>query len=206
MAKSKSSAQWLRRHVTDAYVHRAKEQGYRSRAAFKLIEIDSRERLLRPGARVVDLGAAPGGWSQVAARRTAPGGRVVAIDLLPIAPISGVTIIQGDFLDEPARRSIVEALGGEADLVLSDLSPNLSGIAAADQARMAELVEQAALFAVSVLGGKGAFVCKIFHGGAFDGVLAELKRSFRSVAVRKPAASRGESRETYLFAREPKTP
>ncbi len=204
MAKSKSSAQWLRRHVTDWYVHKAKEQGYRSRAAFKLIEIDEREHLLRPGVRVVDLGAAPGGWSQVAARRSAPGGRVVAIDLLKIEPISGVMVIQGDFLSEPSRREVVAALGGKADLVLSDLSSNLTGISGVDQARMTELVEQAANFALETLTTRGVFLCKVFHGEGFDPAVAGLKHGFRSVAVRKPASSRGESRETYLLAREPK--
>jgi 23S rRNA (uridine2552-2'-O)-methyltransferase len=204
MAKSKSSSQWLRRHVTDGYVHKAKEQGYRSRAAFKLLDIDARDRLLRPGSRIVDLGGAPGGWSQVAARSSGPGGRVVAIDLLRIEPISGVVIIQGDFLSAAAREQVAAALGGKADLVLSDLSPNLSGIAAADQARMTELVEQAAIFASATLAPKGAFVCKMFHGAAFDAIVADLKRRFFSVAVRKPAASRGESKETYVVAREPR--
>ena len=195
---AKSSKQWLRRHVTDPYVQRAKAQGYRSRAAYKLLEIDSREHLLRPGATVVDLGAAPGSWSQVAAARVKPGGRVIAVDLLDIAPMSGVTVLKGDFRD--AR--LLEALGGhEADVVLSDLSPNLSGIANVDQARAAELSFAAIDFCAKALRRDGVFVLKAFHGEAFAEVMQRLKHEFVSVSVRKPGASRGESKETYLVCR-----
>jgi 23S rRNA (uridine2552-2'-O)-methyltransferase len=196
MAKSASSKRWLRRHVTDRRVHDAAAQGYRSRAAFKLLEIDRKDRLLRPGMRVLDIGAAPGGWSQVAAERVRPGGRVESL--------SGVTAIRGDVRDASLRAAVVEALGGAADLVLCDLSPNLSGIASADQARAAELVEFGAAFAVEVLQPDGAFLCKIFHGEAFSALLQMLKRAFVSVQVRKPSASRSESRETYVLARGPR--
>ncbi len=184
--------------MTDPYVRKAKEKGYRSRAAFKLMEIDERERVLRPGATVVDLGAAPGGWSQLAAERVRPGGRVVAIDLLPIAPISGVTVLKGDFRD-PA---VLNALGGaRADVVLSDLAPNLSGIGNIDQARSLSLAEGAIDFCGRALKPEGVFVVKAFHGEAFDDLMKRLKEAFRKVKVVKPGASRGESSETYLVAR-----
>ena len=183
-------------------MRRARSQGYRSRAAFKLIEINSRHRLLIPGARVADLGAAPGGWSQVAAAKVGPSGKVVAVDLLEIAPISGVTVLRGDFRDPVIRGQLAAALGGRKfDLVLSDLSPNLSGIASADQARAAELVCAAIEFCRARLEPAGVFLVKVFQGGEFAGVLREMKRRFRDVKVAKPAASRGESRETYLLAR-----
>jgi len=188
-----SSKQWLRRHVTDVYVRKAREQGYRSRAAFKLLEIDAKERLFRPGQTVVDLGAAPGGWSQVAAGRVKPGGRVIAIDLLEIAPISGVTAHKGDF-----RRISFEA---RADVVLSDLSPNLSGIPDVDQARWLELAEGAAELCRKVLKPDGVFVVKAFQGKSFEALVKRLKETFAKVKVVKPAASRGESAETYVVAR-----
>lgn len=200
----KSSKQWLRRHVTDGYVRQARAQGYRSRAAFKLLEIDAREKLLRPGAHVLDLGAAPGGWSQVAAAKVGPAGRVVAIDLLEFAPISGVKSLRGDVREAEVREALRAALGGPADLVLSDLSPNISGVANVDQARAAELAELAAALAAELLKPSGALLVKVFQGEAFEGIVANLKGTFRSVSVRKPGASRGESRETYLVARGPK--
>jgi len=201
---AKSSKQWLRRHVTDGYVRQARAQGYRSRAAFKLLEIDAREKLLRPGAYVLDLGAAPGGWSQVAAAKVGPAGRVVAIDLLELAPISGVKMLRGDVRDAGVREELRVMLGGPVDLVLSDLSPNISGIPSVDQARAAELVELAASLAVELLKPSGVLLVKVFQGEAFEGIVANLKGAFRSVSVRKPGASRGESRETYLVARGPK--
>jgi len=191
---AKSNKQWLRRHVTDPYVRKAREQGYRSRSAFKLLEIDDKEKLLRPGAIVVDLGAAPGGWSQVAAARVKPGGRVIAIDLLKIAPITGVEMVQGDF-----RAAKLE--GVRADIVLSDLASNLSGVANVDQARAAALAFAAIDFCRKMLKPDGVFVVKTFHGEAFGEVLARLKREFGKVMVRKPSASRGESSETYVVAR-----
>jgi 23S rRNA (uridine2552-2'-O)-methyltransferase len=193
----KSSKQWLRRHVTDPYVRKARAQGYRSRAAFKLAEIDAKERILKPGQTVVDLGAAPGGWSQVAAEKVAPNGRVIAIDLLPIAPISGVTLLEGDFRG-PA---LLEALkGGKADVVLSDVSPNLSGIGNVDQARALELTAAAIDFCSRVLKPEGVFLVKAFHGEAFEDLMDRLKSGFRKVKVVKPLASRGESAETYVLA------
>jgi 23S rRNA (uridine2552-2'-O)-methyltransferase len=191
----------MQRHVADPYVRRAREEGYRSRAAYKLIEIDRRERLLRPGAVVIDLGAAPGGWSRVAAQKVGARGRVVAVDVLEMAPLAGVRFVRGSFLDEAVRAAVREAAGGKADLVLSDMMPNVSGIAAADQARAAELVLAAIGFCREALKPEGAFLVKVFQGSEFAGILAALRRAFAAVRTRKPAASRGESRETYLLAR-----
>ena len=202
MARSKSSAQWLRRHVADPYVKRAQAQGYRSRSAFKLIEIDRRDRILRPGAKVVDLGAAPGGWSQVAAQRVQPGGAVIAIDRLEIVPIDGVAALKGDFLAAESREALARALAGKkADVVLCDLSPDLTGIASTDQARAAELVSNALEFCRAHLDRRGVFLVKVFQGEAFQEVLAEVKATFREVHTRKPGASRAESREIYLVGR-----
>jgi len=192
-----SSKAWLRRHVTDAYVRRARDEGYRSRAAYKLLEIDRKDRLLRPGMRVLDLGAAPGGWSQVASAKVKPGGKVVAVDLLDIKPIHGVTTFRGDFREA----DLDAALGGKADVVLSDMMPNVTGVPLVDQARAAELILAAIELCAKVLKPDGVFVAKIFHGAAFDEVRAALKASFETVTVRKPAASRGESRENYFLAR-----
>ena len=196
---AKSSKAWLRRHVTDSYVRRAKEAGYRSRAAYKLLEIDQKDRLLRPGMRVLDLGAAPGGWSQVISEKVKPGGTVVAVDLLDIAPIPGVLTLKGDFRD----LDLQAALGGRADLVLSDMMPNVTGVPLVDQARAAELAGAAIELCRRMLVAEGALVLKVFHGSAFDEVLAMLKSTFQTTAVRKPAASRGESRENYFLARRP---
>jgi 23S rRNA (uridine2552-2'-O)-methyltransferase len=194
----KSSKEWLRRHVTDPYVRKAKEQGYRSRAAFKLLEIDAKEKLLRPGQTVVDLGAAPGGWSQVAAAKVRPGGRVIAIDLLPIAPISGVTVFKADFREQ----ILIDSLhGAKADVVLSDVSPNLSGIGNVDQARGLELSAAAIDFCGKALKQDGVFIVKAFHGEAFDELMERLKRTFSKVKTVKPSASRGESAEIYVMAR-----
>jgi len=198
---AKSNKAWLRRHVTDPYVRKAREQGYRSRAAYKLTEFDQREKLFRPGVVVVDLGAAPGSWSQVAAEKVKPGGKVIAVDLLDIAPISGVTVLKGDFRDV----KLLEALEGRrADVVLSDVLPNLSGIPNVDQARAAELSFAAMDFCQKALKADGVFVVKAFLGGEFNEVLQRLKRDFGKVSVRKPEASRGESRETYVVARNPR--
>jgi 23S rRNA (uridine2552-2'-O)-methyltransferase len=195
---AKSSKEWLRRHVSDPFVQKAKAQGYRSRAAYKLIELDQREKLFRPGVIVVDLGAAPGSWSQVAVQKTSPGGKVIAVDLLDIAPISGVTVLKGDFREA----KLLEALEGRrADVVLSDALPNLSGIPNVDQARAAELSLAAIDFCQKALQPRGVFVLKAFHGEAFDEVLQRLKQLFGKVDVRKPDASRGQSRETYVIAR-----
>ena len=192
-----SSKAWLRRHVTDAYVRRARSEGFRSRAAFKLLEIDRKDRLLAPGMAVLDLGAAPGGWSQVAAGKVRPHGKVVGVDLLEVSPIPGVTILRGDF-----RGVDVEAaLGGKADVVLSDMMPNVTGVALVDQARAAELILAALELARRILKPEGAFLAKIFQGTAFEEVRGALQTAFQTVSVRKPGASRGESRETYLLAR-----
>ncbi|HEX5091645.1 MAG TPA: RlmE family RNA methyltransferase [Burkholderiales bacterium] len=192
-----SSKAWLRRHVTDSYVRKAREAGYRSRAAYKLLEIDRLERVLRPGMRLLDLGAAPGGWSQVAAQKVRPGGTVVAVDVLAMAPIPGVKILRGDF----RQADLEAALEGDADAVLSDMMPNVTGVPMVDQARTAELIVDAVALCRKVLKPEGIFLTKIFQGAAFDEVLAELRATFQTVAVRKPAASRSESRETYLLAR-----
>lgn len=195
----------MREHVSDPYVHRAKALGYRSRAAFKLLELDARERLLAPGQVVVDLGAAPGSWSQVAAARVGPAGRVVAVDLLEIAPLGRVEIVRGDFTAPQTRAAIAQATGpGGADLVLSDLAPNISGVAATDQARAVHLAELAVEFALAHLKPQGVLVVKVFQGAGFPELLAEMRKSFATVASRKPGASRGRSSELYLVARRPK--
>lgn len=194
---AKSNKAWLRRHVTDSYVRRAREAGYRSRAAYKLLEFIARDKLLKPGMRVLDLGAAPGGWSQVAAEHVRPNGKVVAVDLLEVKPIHGVTVFRGDF-----RAADLEgALGGKADVVLSDMMPNITGVPLVDQARAAEISMAAIELCQRVLKPEGAFLVKVFHGSGFDEVLQRLREVFQTVEVRKPAASRGESRENYLLAR-----
>ena len=190
---AKSSKEWLRRHVSDPYVRKARQQGYRSRAAYKLLELDQKHSLFRPGMTVLDLGAAPGGWSQVAAQKVMPGGRVVAIDVLEMAPISGVTIIKGDF-----RQVAIE---NRADVVLSDVSPNLSGIPNVDQARLLELGLSAIELCAKFLKRDGVFVVKAFHGEAFDELRERLETVFKKVKAAKPSASRGESAETYVVAR-----
>ena len=183
-------------------MRKARADGYRSRAAFKLIEINTRDRVLIPGAKVVDLGAAPGGWTQVAAAVAGPAGRVIAVDLLDIAPMSGVTVLRGDCREPAIQAKLVEALRGhKADVVLSDMSPNISGIASADQARAAELVRMALDFCRAQLQPGGAFLVKVFQGEEFAGLLKEMKSMFREVRTLKPSASREESRETYLLAR-----
>jgi 23S rRNA (uridine2552-2'-O)-methyltransferase len=202
MARSKSSNAWLRRHVNDPYVHRAKAHGYRSRAAYKLIEIAERDTLARPGDTVVDLGAAPGGWAQALAERVGRSGRVVAVDLLDVAPIPGVAVIRGDFRDEAVRDRIREALDGrKLDLVVSDLAPNLSGVSATDQARSMDLCEAALEFAEIHLKPQGAFLVKAFQGAGYPEFLAAMRGAFVTVASRKPGASRERSSEMYLLGK-----
>jgi 23S rRNA (uridine2552-2'-O)-methyltransferase len=195
-----SSTRWLQRHLNDPYVQAAKARGFRSRAAFKLLELDDRFRLIRKGARVLDLGAAPGGWTQVAVERAGPAGTVVGVDLLPADPVAGATMLQGDLTDPEVARKAVAALGGKADLVLSDMAPNTVGHAATDHLRIMALAEAAMEVALSVLAPGGAFVCKVFQGGTERAMLATLKRHFRAVRHAKPPASRKESAETYVVA------
>lgn len=203
MAKrSKSSGRWLEEHFSDPYVRRAKDAGLRSRAAFKIEELDAQDRLFFPGATVVDLGAAPGGWSQYAARRLAGKGRVFALDLLPMDAIAGVDFLQGDFREQAILDRLLAELGGRAvDLVLSDMAPNITGVDVVDQARAADLEALALDFARQVLAPEGALVMKVFQGAGFQEILADARRSFRAVRMRKPRASRARSSETYLVAR-----
>ncbi|MCU0803577.1 MAG: RlmE family RNA methyltransferase [Burkholderiales bacterium] len=202
MKRTKSSRAWLHEHVTDPYVHRAKAEGYRSRAAFKLIEIDAKDRLLAPGQTVVDLGAAPGSWAQVAAAKIGRRGRVIGLDLLEVEPLAGALFLRGDFQDERVEAELAAALDGRpVDLVLSDMAPNMSGIASSDQARSMALAELALDFARRHLKPDGAFLVKTFQGAGFPELLASMRRAFRTVATRKPKASRERSSEIYLVAR-----
>src|SRR5438309_8544196 len=203
MPRSKSSSAWLKRHVSDPYVHRAKAQGYRSRAAFKLLELLKRDGLLHSGDSVIDLGAAPGSWSQALAERVGRSGRVIAVDLLEIAPIPGVTIIRGDFGEEAVLKRLEDALeGGKIDLVVSDMAPNISGVRSSDQARSIHLCELGLDFAETHLNSGGAFVVKAFQGAGYPEFLAAMRRIFVSVASRKPGASRSESNELYLVGKK----
>src|SRR5437868_5634038 len=195
-----SSKEWLERQLNDPFVAEARRLGYRSRAAFKLIQLDTRFHLLAPGRRVVDLGCAPGGWSQVAAQHVGERGAVVGIDLLVTDPIPGATLFTGDFHDPPTAAQIRDALGGPADLVLSDMAAPATGHAATDHLRIVALAEEAFAFAVTVLRPGGAFVAKVFQGGSEGDLLAGLKHAFAAVRHAKPAASRAESAETYVVA------
>lgn len=199
-SRSLSSKLWLERQLNDPYVARAKREGYRSRAAFKLIEIDDKYRVLRKGARVVDLGAAPGGWSQVAAKRIGEGGHIVAIDLLDMEPVPGVDFIKLDFLDNRAPDELKARLGGGADVVLTDMAANATGHRKTDHLRIVALVEAAAEFAGEVLRPGGVFLAKVIQGGTEPALLARLKRDFTTVRHVKPAASRADSAELYLLA------
>lgn len=202
MARSKTSKAWLKEHVSDPYVQRARAQGYRSRAAFKLLEIDTRDRLFKPGQVVVDLGAAPGGWSQIAAAKVGRTGRVLALDLLPMDAIPGVTFIQGDFTADAVLAQLDEQLqAAPVDLVLSDMAPNISGVSVADQARSVYLCELAVSFAVDHLTTEGVLLMKTFQGAGFPELLQTMRERFASVVSRKPDASRGRSSEMYLLAR-----
>jgi len=201
MKKSKSSRQWLDRHFNDEYVKRAKKEGLRSRAAYKLLEIQEKDRLLRPGQTVVDLGAAPGGWSQVANKIVGPKGRVVALDILPMEPIPGVDFILGDFQEEEPLQQLRQLLNGaQVDLVISDMAPNVSGMSVVDQPRAMYLCELALEFSREVLRPGGGFLVKVFQGEGFDQYIRELRSSFKRVVTRKPKASRPRSREVYLVA------
>ena len=201
MAQGKAKRSWMRRHVADLYVRRAQTEGYRSRAAYKLLQIAGRHGLLKPGMVVIDLGSAPGGWSQVAAAAVGPTGRVIAVDRLGMDPVSRVSFVHGDFHDLATLGEVTRLLAAEpADLVLSDLSPNITGIASVDQARSVELAELARDLALNYLKPQGNFLVKVFQGGGFDAFLRELRQHFQRVVVRKPEASRKESREVYLLA------
>lgn len=198
----KKSAAWMHEHVTDPYVQRAKAEGWRSRAVFKLIEIDEKDRLLKPGMTVVDLGAAPGSWAQYAARRIQPGGKLVALDLLEMTPLAGVEFIQGDFREDQTLQNLESALATRpVDLVLSDMAPNMSGISVADDARVMHLAELTLDFTRRHLKPGGDMLVKVFQGVGFMALRKEIMAGFEHLLVRKPAASRDRSAETYLLAR-----
>lgn len=202
MAKSKSSNRWLQEHFSDQYVKQSQADGYRSRASYKLVELNKKDRLFRKGMSVVDLGAAPGGWTQVAVELVGDNGTVVASDILAMDPIAGVEFIQGDFTEASVYERLLAVLGDtRADLVISDMAPNMSGIAAVDQPASMYLVELALDFAEKTLASGGAFACKIFHGEGFDDYLKACRALFSSVVIRKPDASRARSKETYLVAK-----
>ncbi len=202
MARSKSSHRWLEEHVNDPYVKRAQVDGYRSRASYKLLELIDKDKLVRTGMVVLDLGSAPGGWSQVVAPLVGPTGRTVASDILPMAPIPHVTFLQGDFTEQDVFDRILAALEGKrVDLVMSDMAPNISGVDAADQASSMYLVELALEMARAVLAPGGNFVTKVFHGEGYEAYLKALRSSFDKVLVRKPQASRSRSREVYVLGK-----
>ncbi len=200
MTRSKTSKQWIHEHINDPYVQRAQKEGYRSRAAYKLLEIDERDHLLKRGMVVVDLGATPGGWSQVAAARVGPSGKVIALDLLPLQAIRGVEFIQGDFREDSVLAQLEELLGGKpVGLVISDMAPNISGIDITDQARAMHLAELALDFSVRHLQSGGAFLVKVFQGVGFEDYVKLMRSHFGRVVTRKPDASRGRSNELYIL-------
>jgi 23S rRNA (uridine2552-2'-O)-methyltransferase len=202
MARTASSRKWLDRQNSDPYVKRAQREGYRSRAAYKLLEIQEKDRVLQPGMHVVDLGAAPGSWSQIAARLVGRNGYLVALDLLPMEPLPGVAVLEGDFREAEVLERLGLVLDGTPlDLVLSDMAPNITGMAAVDQPRSIYLVELALEFARDRLKPGGALVVKVFQGAGFDELLIEMRRSFSRVVSRKPKSSRPQSRELYLVAK-----
>ena len=205
-----SKKNWIQRQRSDPYVKKAQQQGWRARSAFKLLELDDSERLFAQASHVADLGASPGAWSQVARARLRPGGRIYALDILPMAPLEGVAFVQGDFREAAVLAEFEAALNASGeikklDLVLSDMAPNISGIGPSDQAKSMDLAELALAFAQDWLETDGVFVVKVFQGAGFDAFLTELRRSFESVKSKKPTASRAESREVYLVARNLKT-
>lgn len=201
MARSKSSKRWLSEHFDDEYVRRAQQEGYRSRAVYKLIEIQKKDRILKPGMTVIDLGAAPGSWSEYAVKKLGPAGRMIALDILPMEPIAGVEFIQGDFREDAVLEQLLELIGDTgADLVISDMAPNISGMEVVDIPRSYYLAELALDLARRVLGPGGGFLAKLFQGEGFDAYLKELKQNFARVVLRKPKASRGRSREVYVLA------
>lgn len=202
MARSKTSQRWLKEHFNDIFVQKAQQEGYRSRAVYKLMEIQEKDRLIRPGMVVVELGAAPGGWSQYVAQCLGGRGRMIALDILPMDALPDVTFIQGDFREQAVLDALYAELGDSAiNLVISDMAPNTSGVRSVDQAKSMYLVELALDFAQSRLATGGDFLTKIFHGPGFDTLLRSLKSQFLTVQTRKPEASRARSQETYLLAR-----
>ena len=202
MARNKTSKAWMQEHVNDPYVRRAQAEGMRSRAAYKLQQLAERDKLLKPGMTVVDLGAAPGGWSQVAGRIAGETGRVVAVDLLEMTPVAGVQFIHGDFGEDAVLAEMEQAIGGGGvDLVLSDMAPNISGVASVDQARSVALAELALDFAVNHLKPQGNFLVKLFQGSGFEALVADIRRKFVQVMIRKPEASRSRSSEVYVVAK-----
>lgn len=204
-ARPKNSRDWVKRHLSDPFVKKSKDEGFRSRAVYKLSEIDATERLLKPGMTVIDLGSAPGGWSQWSMKKVGSRGKVVAIDLLDMIPVPGVHFIKGDFSKEEGLQAVIDAIGGKntkVDLVLSDMAPNLTGVAYTDQANLYELGDLAADFAVKFLKPNGVFLVKVFQGVGFEAYVKDLRSKFKSVSAKKPDASRDESRETYLLGRE----
>jgi len=202
MARSKSSHRWLKSHFEDEYVRRAQREGYRSRAVYKLDEIQRKDRLIRPGMLLVDLGAAPGGWSQYASRLLAGRGRIIALDMLPMAPLEGVEFLQGDFTEDKPVDFLMETLADtRVDLVMSDMAPNISGMEAVDQPRSMYLAELAVDFAANVLRKEGDLLFKAFQGEGFDALVKVLRSQYRVVRIRKPRASRPKSREVYVLAR-----
>jgi 23S rRNA (uridine2552-2'-O)-methyltransferase len=202
MGRSKSSHQWLKKHFDDEFVKRAQREGYRSRAVYKLDEIQQKDRILRPASVVVDLGAAPGGWSQYAAQMLGEKGRIIALDILPMEPLPGVEFLLGDFREDDVLATLMELLGGiTVNLVMSDMSPNISGMDAVDQPRSMYLVELAVDFAATVLGKGGDLLFKGFQGAGFDTLLRDLRGQYRNVLIRKPKASRPRSREVYVLAK-----
>lgn len=201
--RSSSSRRWLQEHFSDPYVKQAQQQGYRARAVYKLLELQERDRLIRPGMNIVDLGAAPGSWSQLASEILGGRGSIVALDILPMDPLAGVTVLQADFTEDEALAALQTALAGQpVDLVMSDMAPNISGESAVDQPRAMYLAELALDFAGQVLRPGGDFLVKVFQGDGFDPYLRLLREQFGKVVVRKPKASRPRSREVYLLARQ----
>lgn len=203
MARSKSSQRWLKEHFDDHFVKRAQQEGYRSRAAYKLLEIQQKDQILKKGMVVVDLGAAPGGWSQIAADLVGERGKVIALDILPIDPLPDVTVLQGDFQEEAVLKMLLQAIDGQpVDLVMSDMAPNMSGVRSVDQPRAMYLVDLTLELARTVLKPGGDMLLKLFQGEGSDAFLKECRQHFGKVIIRKPEASRGRSREVYLLARD----
>ena len=202
MARSKSSARWLKEHVNDRFVRQAQKDGYRSRASYKLLELNDKDKLIKPGMLVIDLGSAPGGWSQIAGELVGEQGKLIASDILPMDPLPDVEFIQGDFTEESVFNQIMAAIAGRpVDVVISDMAPNLSGISSADQAASIYLIELALDMAQQVLKPKGSFIAKAFQGEGYDAYVAQVREHFDSVVIRKPDSSRARSREVYIVGK-----